>query len=88
MCINVPTWGGWTYWDLDAQNGPGATDEQAARTAIDFFDRVGADPGDIISIEPNGPLPQVRFTSRALVMVGVDQRIAMLIAPTALLPIL
>jgi hypothetical protein len=41
----------------------------------------------VTSVEPNGPLPQVKFSIGALVMVAADGRLAMVIAPTSLLPI-
>jgi hypothetical protein len=87
LCVNVPLWGGWQYWDLSAQDGPGATDDQARMIAVDLFAQLGVDPGAVTSIEPNGPLPQVKFSSGALVMVAADGRIAMVIAGTSLLPV-
>ena len=86
LCVNVPLWGVWQYWDLNAQDSPGASDDQARSVAGDLFAQLGVDPGSVISITPNGPLPQVEFSSGALVMVAEDGRIAMIIAGTALLP--
>jgi hypothetical protein len=87
VCVNVPLWGGWQYWDLSAQDGLGASDDQARMIAVDLFAQLGVDPGEVTSIEPNGPLPQVKFSTGALVMVAADGRIAMVIAGTSLLPI-
>jgi len=56
-------------------------------TAVDLFARLGVDPGAVTSIKPNGALPQVKFSSGALVMVAADGRIAMVIAGTSLLPV-
>ena len=86
LCVNVPLWGVWQYWDLSAQEGPGASDDQARSIAVDLFAQLGVDPGAVTSIEPNGPLPQVQFSSGALVMVAADGRIAMVIAGTTLVP--
>lgn len=86
LCVNVPLPGIWNYWDLDAQADPGATDDEASRIAVELFTQLGVDSGAIDSVEPNGPLPQVRFGSGALVMVAEDGRIAMVTAPTSLLP--
>jgi hypothetical protein len=86
VCVNVPLWGLWQYWDLSAQDGPGASDDVARSIALDLFARLGVDPGAVTSIEPNGPLPQVKFSSGALVMVAADGRIAMVIAGTGLVP--
>ena len=86
LCVNVPLWGVWQYWDLAAQDGPGASDDQAREAAVDLFARLGVDPGTVISIEPNGPLPQVTFSSGTLVMVAGDGRIASVITGTNLLP--
>ncbi len=86
LCVNVPLWGVWQYWDLGAQDGPGASDHQARSIAVDLFAQLGVDPGPLTSIEPNGPLPQVKFGSGALVMVAEDGRIAMVIAGTSLVP--
>jgi hypothetical protein len=86
LCVNVPLWGVWQYWDLNAQDGPGASDNQARNVAVDLFARLGVDPGAVTSIEPNGPLPQVKFSSGALVMVAQDDRIASVITGTSLLP--
>jgi hypothetical protein len=86
LCVNVPLWGVWQYFDLTAQSGPGASDEQARAIAVNLFTHLGVDPGAVISIEPNGPLPQVTFSSGALVTVAGDGRIAMVIAGTGLVP--
>ncbi len=86
LCVNVPLWGIWQYWDLSAQGGQRASDDQASLVASDLFVQLGVDPGAVTSIEPNGPLPQVEFSSGALVMVAADGRIAMVIAGTSLLP--
>jgi hypothetical protein len=86
VCVNVPLWGLWQYWDLSAQDGPGASDDVARSIALDLFARLGVDPGAVTSIEPNGPLPQVKFSSGALVTVAADGRIAMVIAGTGLVP--
>jgi hypothetical protein len=86
LCVNVPLWGFWQYWDLDAQNGLGASDEQAIEVALDLFERMGVDAGDVNSVEPNGPLPQVDLSGGAGVMVAQDGRIAMVIASTMLMP--
>ncbi len=86
LCVNVPLWGVWQYWDLAAQDSPGASDDQARDVATDLFARLGVDPGTVISIEPNGPLPQVTFSSGTLVMVTEDGRIASVISGTNLLP--
>jgi hypothetical protein len=86
LCVNVPLWGVWQYWDLAAQDSPGASDDQARDVAVDLFARLGVDPGTVISIEPNGPLPQVTFSSGTLVMVAEDGRIASVITGTSLLP--
>jgi hypothetical protein len=86
LCVNVPLWGLWQYWNLEAQNAQGATDDVAVDVAVDLFARLGVDPGTAISVEPNGPLPQVELSSGAMVTVAEDARIAMVIAPTALVP--
>ena len=86
LCVNLPLWGVWQYWDLAAQDGPAASDDQAREVAVDLFARLGVDPGLLISIEPNGPLPQVTFSSGTLVMVAGDGRIASVITGTNLLP--
>jgi hypothetical protein len=86
LCVNVPLWEVWQYWNLDAQGGPGASDDPARTIAGDLFAQLGVDPGLVTSVKPNGPLPQVEFSSGALVMVAEDGRIAMVIAPTSLLP--
>jgi hypothetical protein len=85
LCVNVPLWGAWQYWDLSAQKGPGASDEQARSIAVGLFAQLGVDPGAVTSIEPNGPLPQVKFRSGAFVMIAQDGRIAMVIAGTSLI---
>ena len=66
LCVNVPLWGGWQYWDLRAQDGAGASDDQARTIAIELFAHLGVDPGAVTSVKPNGPLPQVEFSSGAL----------------------
>ncbi|MEP7115631.1 MAG: hypothetical protein ABI862_20365, partial [Ilumatobacteraceae bacterium] len=86
LCVNVPVWGLWQYWDLTAQDGPGASNDQARSVALDLFARLGVDPGAVTSIEANGPLPQVQLSSGALVTVADDDRIASVIAGTGLLP--
>ncbi len=86
LCVNVPLWGLWQYSDLDAQDTPGASDDAARNVAVDLFTRLGVDPGSVISVEPNGPLPQVTFSSGAVVMVAADDRIGSVIAATSLLP--
>lgn len=86
LCVNVPLWGVWQYWDLAAQDSPGASNDQARDVAVDLFARLGVDPGTVISIEPNGPLPQVTFSSGTLVMVAKDGLIASVITGTNLLP--
>jgi hypothetical protein len=86
LCVNVPLWGAWQYWDLDAQNSQGASDEQAAQVALDLFVRIGVDPGVVTSVEPNGPLPQMELSNGALVMVAQDGRIASVIAGTTQMP--
>jgi hypothetical protein len=86
LCVNVPLWGVWQYWDLAAQDSSAASDDQARDVAVDLFARLGVDPGAVISIEPNGPLPQVTFSSGTLVMVAEDGRIASVITGTSLLP--
>ena len=62
------------------------SDDQARSIAVDLCARLGVDPGAVTSIEPNGPLPQVKFSSGALVMVAEDGRFAMIIAGTTLVP--
>ncbi len=86
LCVNVPLWGVWQYWDLAAQDSPGASNDQARDVAVDLFARLGVDPGTVVSIEPNGPLPQVTLSSGTLVMVAEDGRIASVISGTSLLP--
>jgi len=86
LCVNVPLWGLWQYWDLDAQNAQGASDEQAASVALDLFDRLGVDAGRVTSVERDGPLPTVGLSGGASVIVAIDGRIAMAYADTALVP--
>ncbi len=86
LCVNGPLWGVWQYWDLDAQSAPGASFEDAQRVAIELFARLGVDPGTVVSVEPNGPLPRVTFTSGTQVMVAEGGRIATILAGTGLLP--
>jgi hypothetical protein len=86
FCVNVPLWGLWQYWDSDAQNAPGASDEEAAAVALDLFARLGVDAGEVLSVEPNGPLPQVGLSGGASVMVAQGGRIAMVYASTMLMP--
>ena len=83
--MNVPLWGLWQYWDLDAQNSEGASDDQAITVALELFDRLGVDAGEVTSVEHNGP-PNVELSRGASVIVSNDGRIAMVYANTALLP--
>ena len=85
LCVNVPLWGLWQYWDLDAQNSEGASDDQAITVALELFDRLGVDAGEVTSVEHNGP-PNVELSRGASVIVSNDGRIAMVYADTALLP--
>ncbi|HEX6656920.1 MAG TPA: hypothetical protein VF065_02490 [Ilumatobacter sp.] len=85
VCVNVPLWGLWQYWDLDAQSGQGATDEVAAAAALDLFARLGVDAGEVESVEPSGPLPKVGLSGGASVMVAQDGRIAMVYSSTTLM---
>jgi hypothetical protein len=80
LCVNVPLPETWQYWDLEAQNSPGAGDQQAIDVALDLFARIGVEPGVVTSVEPNGPLPQVALSSGALVTVADDGRVAWMIA--------
>jgi len=86
LCVNVPIPGSWQYWDLDAQNGLGASDQEASDAALDVFARLGVDAGVVDSIEPNGPLPQVSLSGGPLVMVAEGGRIASIIAGGDQLP--
>jgi hypothetical protein len=86
LCVNVPTPSSWQYWDSDAQNIAGASNERAGQAAIDVFLRIGVDPGEVISIEPNGPLPQVSLSNGALVMVAEGGRIAWMMAGVDQMP--
>ena len=86
FCVNVPLWGLWQYWDLDAQNGQGATDEEAAAVALDLFARLGVDAGEVESVERSGPLPKVALSGGASVIVAQDGRIAMVYSSTTLMP--
>ena len=85
LCVNVPLWGLWQYWDLDAQNSEGASDDQAITVAVELFDRLGVDAGEVTSVEHNGP-PNVELSRGASVIVSNEGRIAMVYADTALLP--
>lgn len=84
LCVNVPLWGLWQYWDSDAQNAQGATDEEAAAVALDLFARLGVDAGEVESVQR--PLPQVSLSGGASVMVAQDGRIASVHASTTLMP--
>ena len=86
LCVNVPLWGLWQYWDSDAQNAQGATDEEAAAVALDLFARLGVDAGEVESVQRNGPLPQASLSGGASVMVAHDGRIASVHASTTLMP--
>jgi len=86
LCVNGPIPGSWQYWDLDAQNSAGASDEEAGAAALDVFTRIGVGAGVVTSIEPNGPLPQVALSNGALVMVAEGGRIAWIIAGVDQMP--
>jgi hypothetical protein len=86
LCVNVPAWGVWQYWDVDAQTAQGASNEVAALVALDLFTRMGVDAGEVTSIQLNGPLPQVALSRGASVMVAQDGRIAMVFSSTTLMP--
>lgn len=86
LCVNGPIPGAWQYWDLDAQNSAGASDEEAGAAALDVFTRIGVGAGVVMSVEPNGPLPQVTLSNGALVMVAEGGRIASIIAGIDQLP--
>lgn len=92
VCVNVPLWGVWQYWDLVAQDGPAATTEEAERVAVELFAQLGTDPGTIVelptpvSVVPDGRLASVMFSSGTEVRVAQGGRIAMILAATDLLP--
>jgi len=86
VCVNVPIPGSWQYWDLDAQNGLGASDQAASDAALDVFARIGVDAGTVSSVEPNGPLPQVSLSGGPVVMVAEGGRIAWIIAGVGQMP--
>jgi hypothetical protein len=86
LCVNVPIPSAWQYWDAEADNLPGASDQDASAAALDVFTRIGVDPGVVQSIEPNGPHPQVTLGNGAVVRVAEGGRIAWIIAAVDQMP--
>ena len=87
LCVNVPLPSTWQYWDSEADSLPGASDEEAGNAALDVFARIGVGPAArVISIEPNGPQPQVSLSNGALVRVAEGGRIASIIASVDQIP--
>ena len=54
LCINGPIWGAWQYWDVDAQSGPAASEEQALAIAANLFAALHGDPGPVTAVKENG----------------------------------
>ena len=86
ICVHVPLWGVWNFWDLDTQSGAGTNDDDAIRAASELFALLGVDPGKIEAITRDGPLPRVVFSTEATVLVAENGVIAAVTAPTSLLP--
>lgn len=86
ICVHVPLWGVWNFWDLDTQSGAGTNDRDASRAASELFALLGVDPGKIVAITRDGRLPRVVFSSEATVLVAENGVIAAVTAPTSLLP--
>ena len=74
--VNVPIFGAWQYYDLDAQALPGAANDASDAAARDLLARLGIDTSGLVaSVTPNGPGTDIGLAG-CIVRVADDGRIA------------